>query len=584
MKKVFKTYSYRSLLADLYRSVTPYRSRFIIATLARVSADALYLYTVQLLARMIDYFTTYTPGQPIDSFWYILAGWSLSYIYVVTARQSAKYLCYTVAERAKIDILLRGLSHLNLLDLDWHEQENTGNKLKRIDSGGEGTQRLLKIWIDNVVEIIINFSGMIIILAFTDRLIALIMLLFLITYLCVVIPLSARASAAARIVSQHEEDISGLSFEILNNIRTVKAMGLFSGLEERLIRETKILYAAIRRRIRRFRSKTAIQSYWAVIFRVLAVVVIVIGITKGQYEVGFLVLFNFYFTTLRTSVEELSSISQEITIARYHLARLSDTFAAEPGIDNDAGKQDFPSDWRTISLRNVSFAYGDTAVLQNVTFDIHRGERLGLVGLSGAGKSTLFKLLLKEYESFTGDILFDGVSIRNIKKSSYTKHVSVVLQDTEVFNLSLRENITLGAAGADDSRLTTSLSVAHVTDFLSKLPSGIDTIIGEKGIKLSGGEKQRVGIARAIHKQPDILFLDEATSHLDLESEDKIKDSLHQFFQQVTAVVIAHRLTTIQEMDRILLLENGRLIESGSFAELSKSHGRFFELWQKQRL
>ena len=223
---------------------------------------------------------------------------------------------------------------------------------------------------------------------------------------------------------------------------------------------------------------------------------------------------------------------------------------------------------------------------KDVSFDIKRGERVGIVGLSGAGKSTLFKLLLKEYEDFTGEILFDKTPIQTITKSSYFEKAAVVLQETEVFNFSLRDNITIagGTANNPTRQLATALETAHVNDFMFKLSQGVDTLIGEKGVKLSGGEKQRLGIARAVYKQPDILFLDEATSHLDLESEEKIRDSLHQFFQTVTAVVIAHRLTTIKEMDRILVIENGGIIEEGSFDELYKQRGRFFDLWEKQKL
>ena len=223
--------------------------------------------------------------------------------------------------------------------------------------------------------------------------------------------------------------------------------------------------------------------------------------------------------------------------------------------------------------------------VKDVSFEVKRGERIGIVGLSGAGKSTLFKLLLKEHESYKGEISIDDTSLHRIKKSSYLKEVAVVLQDTEVFNLSLRNNITIVGTGNDtDQQVKTATDIANVKDFIDKLPQGMDTIIGEKGVKLSGGEKQRLGIARAVYKKPQILFLDEATSHLDLESEQKIRDSLHKFFQKVTAIVIAHRLTTIKEMDRIIVIEKGRIIEIGSFDELYEKRGRFFELWEKQKL
>ncbi len=160
----------------------------------------------------------------------------------------------------------------------------------------------------------------------------------------------------------------------------------------------------------------------------------------------------------------------------------------------------------------------------------------------------------------------------------------MVLQETEVFNFTLKENIVLATGQDKPQDLANALEVAHVDDFLFKLPQGVDSLIGEKGVKLSGGEKQRLGLARAVYKNPQLLFLDEATSHLDLESEQKIQDSLHHVFQSVTAVVIAHRLTTVKEMDTIVVIEKGKLIESGSFNELYKKQGRFFELWEKQKL
>ena len=224
-------------------------------------------------------------------------------------------------------------------------------------------------------------------------------------------------------------------------------------------------------------------------------------------------------------------------------------------------------------------------MLSRISFAIGRGEKIGIVGLSGAGKSTIFKLLLKEYEDYKGEIKFDGLSLREISPKDYYAQTAAVLQDTEVFNLSLRENITIGKEKFDRASFERALDVAHVRGFLHKLPQGVDTLIGEKGVKLSGGEKQRLGIARAVYKEPELLLLDEATSHLDIESEKKIQESLHEFFQSVTAVVIAHRLTTIKEMDRIIVIENGRIVEHGSFSKLMRTpRGRFRELWKKQKI
>jgi ABC-type multidrug transport system fused ATPase/permease subunit len=492
---------------------------------------------------------------------------------------------YTIGTRVSVASQLNALRHVSSLDIAWHEHENTGNKLKRIQTGSEGYNRLLRILIDNVIEIGVNFVGMMLVLAFVDSTVAIIMGVFLVTHLLISYPLAKRASATARLVNPVEEDVSGLGFEMLNNIRSVKVMSMFQTIFDRLNVFADRLITAINRRDKLFRLKTGVQALWAHGFRIITFIVIALGIASGHYEVGFLVLFNGYFISLRDSVETLSGISQDIMVARYSIARL-EAMRSEPiTIDDETGKIDFPRNWKKISFNNVSFAYGTTQILKNVSFQITRGESIGVMGLSGAGKSTIFKLLLKEYEHFTGKIFIDGTSIRDIKKSSYFERVAVVLQDTEVFNFSLRDNITLGHTEPADTekRLATALSTAHVTDFLPKLSDGLETVIGEKGIKLSGGERQRVGIARAVFRAPDLLFMDEATSHLDLESEEKIKDSLGKFFKQVTAVVIAHRLTTIQSMDRIIVLEGGQIIEEGDFATLYAKKGRLYEMWEKQR-
>ena len=223
--------------------------------------------------------------------------------------------------------------------------------------------------------------------------------------------------------------------------------------------------------------------------------------------------------------------------------------------------------------------------MNDISFEIKRGEKIGVVGLSGAGKSTLFKLLLKEYEDYKGLIKFDGLNLREVSPKDYYAHTAVVLQETEVFNFSLKDNVTIGREKYTKSSFDKALEISHVQDFLHKLPQGVDTLIGEKGVKLSGGEKQRLGIARAVYKEPELLLLDEATSHLDIESEKSIQDSLHQFFESVTAIVIAHRLTTIKEMDRIIVIEGGKLVEQGSFSKLMKTPGgRFRELWKKQKI
>jgi ABC-type multidrug transport system fused ATPase/permease subunit len=207
-----------------------------------------------------------------------------------------------------------------------------------------------------------------------------------------------------------------------------------------------------------------------------------------------------------------------------------------------------------------------------------------VVGSSGAGKSTLFKLLTRERVPSAGSIGIDDVDLHDIQFRSYFENIGVMLQETELFSFTLKENVTLATEDIDEERFARAIKISRVDDFVDKLPQSVDTVIGEKGFKLSGGERQRVGIARAIYHQPQIIFFDEATSHLDVESEKKIQAALEDLFETTTALVIAHRLSTIQEMDRILVMEEGKIVEEGSFQELLDAKGRFYDLWQQQQL
>ncbi len=579
------TYGTVALVRDLLPLIRPYRTSFWFASLLRFIGQVIWLYPPYALASIVTFFARYQPGDDLTPLLWIGTLWALISTFHYIGLEVAAHYGYQTAERVALSSMQKTLEHLLLLDMRWHEKENSGNKLKRIQRGGEGIDKVIRIWFDNIIDCAVNFVGMIFILARFDLLIGLLTILFLVSYIAIAFYLTSKAGEAANVTTQMEEEVAGLEFEILNNIRSVKVLGMGNGLLALVSVKFGQWFLTIRRRIAWFRTRDAVVNMWGQIFRLGILFYIVYGIIHGWYEVGFLVLFYNYFNYIWESINQLSRVSLDFVIGKYGFWRMKQILDEPIGIDSEVGKREFPKNWKKLTVKNLSFSYGTKPVLKNISFTITRGERTGVVGLSGAGKSTLFKLLLKEYENYDGEILFDGVPLRDIKRTSMFQHTAVVLQDTEVFNFSLRDNIVLATQDASNEkkRLQESIAVAHVDDFLNKLPQGLDTLIGEKGIKLSGGEKQRLGIARAVYKQPQLLFLDEATSHLDLESEEKIRDSLHQFFQSVTAVVIAHRLTTIREMDRILVLENGQIIEEGNFDELYAKKGRFYELWEKQK-
>lgn len=586
IKKQGGKYSSWQLVKDIAQLLKPYKWRFIFSSIIRLLGDLAWLYPAVALASIVTFFTHYKSGQSLISVWIALGLWFAAAIIRNLSQFFAKYFGYQVSEKIGIDSELKTVKHMCSLDMAWHERENAGNKIKRIQNAGDGFNKILRIWFNSIIEIGVNIIAINVIIARFDATVLVVTMIFLVTYFFISNVMIRKAGVASYIVNAQEENVSGLFFETISNVRTVKAMSMAKTLYGIIVKGMDDLYKKLRVRIFWYQTRGALVSSWAAVFRILIIAIIIIGIVKGHYEIGFLILFNTYFVGLREAIDELSTSMQDFVTSKFSIARMKDVLNEPITIDDERGKVSLPSDWQTIAIKNVSFSYGENKVLDSISFEVRRGEKVGIVGLSGAGKSTLFKLLLKEREKFDGDILFDGVSIKKIRKNDYFQYVSVVLQDTEVFNFSLRENITITNDKQKNNQklLKQALSIARVSDFIDKLPQGIETVIGEKGIRLSGGERQRLGIARAVFKEPQILLLDEATSHLDLESEEKIRDSLHKFFENVTAVVIAHRLTTIKEMNKILVIENGKIIESGDFKKLYANRGRFYELWEKQRL
>lgn len=579
-------YSSLQLVRDIWQLMDGLKGKFLLGTLLRLISDIAILFPQYAVALIIDFFISYQPGDDPEFVFWLIGGFAFSILIRASGQFLGKFYGYQVAESVGIKLTLKSVQHLFLLDMAWHEKENAGNKVKRIQNASEAVNKIIRLWFDCIVEICVNIIGINLIIASFDRTVLVLLLAFLVVYFVLSRLLTKKAALASYAVNAQEENVSGLLFEATSNIRTLKVMSMGETLIGMIQSATDILYQKIQHKILTYQSRNSILGLWGGIAKAGILAVIIVGVLHGQYSVAFLALFNSYFSNIRESIDELAGITQDFLSGRFSMMRLKTVLDHPITIDSEVDKVTFPKNWREINFKKVSFAYGNNRVLKDISFTVKRGEKVGIVGLSGAGKSTILKLLLKEREEFTGDILFDGISIKDLSKKAYFQNVSVVLQDTEVFNFSLKDNITItNATNKKNTKLfKQSLEIAHITDLVQKLPQGLATIIGEKGVKLSGGERQRLGIARAIFKQPQILLLDEATSHLDLESEEKIRDSLHQFFENVTAIVIAHRLTTIREMDKILVIEDGKLIESGSYSQLQKLKGRFFGLWQKQGL
>ncbi|MSR71335.1 MAG: ABC transporter ATP-binding protein [Candidatus Taylorbacteria bacterium] len=579
-------YSTWALIKDLWKYIRPYKWRFIKGTINRIITETMWLYPTYAVAWIINFLYHYSKGDALQSLYIVVGCWIAVALIDGVFMFWGKYYLLQVGVRASLDAESETLRHLFLLDISWHEKENVGKKVKRIEKGGSGIDKLIRIWANNIIDISVNSVGIIFIIAQFNMVIAAIVLVYMISFYMLAGFFRKKGVEMSNIVHIKDEIRGGLIFESMNNIRSTKVMSMIPRLLGLIQTVTNEINLYTKKRIFWFQSGGVVRDMYGQIIKIGISTFIIYGIIHGHYELGFFVLFNNYFTAISRIVRGLADVSEEISVSKQGISRMMKILEEPIMIDDETKKKPFPRDWKKITFANLSFSYGGKNVLEDLSLEIKRGEKIGVVGLSGAGKSTLFKLLLKEHENYSGAIYFDDVALKDVSKKDYFNYLAVVLQDTELFNMSLKDNITItnSRKEKDQTLLDRSISIAHVKEFMKKLPEGVDTIIGEKGVKLSGGEKQRVGIARAVFKNPQILLLDEATSHLDVESEETIQDSLHQFFENVTAIVIAHRLTTIKEMDRIIVLEQGKIIEQGSFTKLRRLKGRFYELWEKQKL
>jgi ATP-binding cassette subfamily B protein len=556
----------------------------------------IFYFIMRILRYAVLFLLPLAIGQTINAF---ETGWGFTHQKDLLTYAAAYMAVYAVClfsirmffhESAAQDRMMRAMTmfsirHMNSLPLSWHEAQGSGGKLQRVMTARNCFKGLFDIYKWSLVPFAGGMIAVAISIVFMKA-----PLWFLAVYggfaasFCWVAFHTARP--LPELHNRHnavlEKLLAGV-YEFVSAVRTVKAFHMEPYIEQKAREHESEGHGAMRRVFRasfhKWSMLNMVGCFWlAVIFGASLSGVYGHWLTIGAFSTLFYLAYDLWKT-----LEGLVYVQDQFLEYRAGFMRLTETLKAAPRALDLAPVRTLPANWASLRFAHAGFSYGEGKdhALSDISFELRRGEKIALVGPSGAGKSTLVKLLMKQMWPGEGQIAVDGIDLRHIDSGDWLGRIGFVPQDVELFNMSIRENVLLGSdCGEADFRA--ALEQAAFAGFVDTLPEGADTFIGERGIKLSGGQRQRLGIARALVRQAELIVFDEATSALDSLSEQAIQRAIEDSFAGKTLVVIAHRLSTVRHVDRILVLENGRLAEQGSFNELIARGGTFARMWALQ--
>ncbi|MBS3079506.1 ABC transporter ATP-binding protein [Candidatus Pacearchaeota archaeon] len=566
---------------DLWYFLKKYKGKFIFFTVLLAISSALGLIPAIILSKIIDFFTKYSAGQSTTIFYWYLGALAAIMIVSTILRLRSKYFFGGLTNDLQKDAKVDSFKKLMEGDLIWHDKENTGNKMQKINEGISSLGSFMDLYINRGVDMVITLIGILIILTYLDWKYFFIALAFMFCYLSVEITLNKKIAKKTLEVQIAKEKASGKAYEYSSNIATVKSLGIEKSLNNQIaLQEEEILNVKTsRRKINNFKWITIqlISAFFYVLFIFFVGKDILIGILT----IGSIVIYIEYIRRMQSVLNDISNNLEKIIEIKYSLYRMTEIYRSIPTYDEANAKE--LKNWSKITIKDVGFKYKNEEVLDNFNLVIHRGERIGIVGKSGSGKSTLFKLLLKLYLPQTGMIYFDSTPVVGLKKDSIVDKISIVPQETELFNITFKDNILLSVPGNKNyKKYSQALKISQCIPIIRKLKYKDMTLVGEKGVRLSGGEKQRLGIARALYKDSDIIVFDESTSNLDYETEKKIQTAFDKELKDKTLIISAHRLSTLRNMDRIIVINNGQISEQGTYDKLVAQKGEFYNLLKKQ--
>ncbi|MDC7696745.1 ABC transporter transmembrane domain-containing protein [Vogesella indigofera] len=553
-------------LSGLWPFLRPYRGRALLAALALLVAATATLLLPVAFRYLIDH--AFVQREAVDGYFLALLALALVLALFTALRF---YLVSWLGERVTADVRSAVYRHVIRMSPEYFETLQTGEVLSRLTTDTTLVQTVIGTSLSMGLRNILLMLGGLVMLAVTSPSLT---GYILVTLLLVILPIMVfgrRVRTLSRDSQDRIADSSAMAGETLNAVQTVQAFAQEARETVRFDGSVALSFDTALARIRARSQLTAV-----VIMLVFGAVVFVLwlgarAVLAGQMSSGLLAQFILYAVVTAGAIGAVAEVWGDLQRAAGATERLMALLAQRSPVQPPAQPLPLPATGDGLQLQDVGFAYPSRPgqpSLSGITLAIRPGEQVALVGPSGAGKTTLFQLLLRFYDPQVGRITLNGTDIAQLDPQALRRHIGIVLQDTVIFGASALENIRYGRPDATDEEVFAAARAAAAHEFIERLPEGYHSYLGERGVRLSGGQRQRIAIARAILKNPPILLLDEATSALDAESEQLVQQALERAAAGRTTIVIAHRLATVKQADRIVVLEQGRIVAEGTHAEL----------------
>lgn len=581
-------------LKTLWPYLLEYRGRVILAALCLVGAKLASVAMPFLLKDLVDGLiggtgAAGTEGINSENIWLwfpvaLLLAYGTARLMTVLLGEIRDVLFGRVTERAMRRMALKVFQHLHKLSLDFHLSRQTGALQRDIERGTNGISFLMRFVIFNILPTFLELGLVIILLLINyPPYFALITLIAVVSYVVYTARVTEWRTMYVRQANKMDSSTHARALDSLLNYETVK----YFSAEEREAKDydeslSKWEHARRKNRLTLFALNSG-QAFIISLAMTLMLCLSAYYVIIGTMTVGDFTLMNAFMFQLFMPLSFLGFVYREVKASLASIEQMLGLLKEKPTVE-DSGTSALKSTQASIEFSNLNFSYQNKRqILKGLSFKIEAGQRVAVVGSSGAGKSTLTKLLFRFYDTSSGDILINGQSIYSLSLANLREHIGVVPQDTVMFNDTFKNNLLYASPEATDEELARVITMSQLDEFLKQCPDGLETIVGERGLKLSGGEKQRLAIARMLLKRPAIMVFDEATSSLDSRTEKNINEAIKEVSQGHTSLIIAHRLSTIIDADKIVVIENGEVVEQGNHKDLLALEGYYYQLWQAQK-